>query len=348
MISVKVFGNGAGESILLTLPNQELGVVDCFASNPDETQDNHIYNALNENQNNVAFLCWTHPHDDHSRGLKKIIECFDDRIRKYWLPGNEIINQAFHSLYELDEKADLDHYIIKIYKMLFDIANKNPEKIRWLLSGSTLMDNNEITVKALSPPHGIVSKLKKKFKNDNLASLCWEKYANIIRDKLANSMSISLLIEYGKAKIILGGDTLKKAWKTLYQDEDTNFAKEPIQILKVPHHGSITSYYKNYWEKWTENGNHTHAIITSLGKKLPEENMKRTFNEHTNNCYILDKTEDSFGFDVLDQHILNEQNYFTYDLTDSDSYIESKAILPLSVDEVEFNVFEDGRVERVK
>lgn len=66
--------NSQGESILFFLRTDEgviySGVVDCYTY---KSINKTIDLLKKENIEKIDFLCWTHPHDDHSLGIDKLL-----------------------------------------------------------------------------------------------------------------------------------------------------------------------------------------------------------------------------------------------------------------------------------
>lgn len=76
-----------GESIVFFLRTDGkavyAGLVDCFEY---ESQNMAIELLKNEQLPFFDFVCWTHPHDDHTVGLDKIITEFCDKNTLFWIP----------------------------------------------------------------------------------------------------------------------------------------------------------------------------------------------------------------------------------------------------------------------
>jgi ribonuclease BN (tRNA processing enzyme) len=85
-LSIHVLGSGIGESIIVHLPNGKWGVVDCYASNLSDSSSNQTLSfLLEQGASELEFLCLTHPHFDHYRGLSQLLDAF--RVRYFWRFG---------------------------------------------------------------------------------------------------------------------------------------------------------------------------------------------------------------------------------------------------------------------
>jgi beta-lactamase superfamily II metal-dependent hydrolase len=83
LLKIYVFGSTEGESIVLHLPNGKWGVVDSFASSLKDSATNPAYTILKrESVTELDFLCLTHPHDDHFRGMTQLLTDF--AIKQFW------------------------------------------------------------------------------------------------------------------------------------------------------------------------------------------------------------------------------------------------------------------------
>src|SRR3954452_21250288 len=92
-LGVHVIGAGYGESIVLEMPNGGVGVIDCFAprlkatTRDERLQANPTLGFLVNHlgAHSLAFLAFTHPHEDHGRGLTHLLEEFRDHIGWIWV-----------------------------------------------------------------------------------------------------------------------------------------------------------------------------------------------------------------------------------------------------------------------
>ena len=82
-LAVHVLGAGKGESIVLQLSDGRWGVVDCFAPSSTNAETNPVLRFLRERDvRELEFLCLTHPHDDHYKGMSHLLEAFD--VKYFW------------------------------------------------------------------------------------------------------------------------------------------------------------------------------------------------------------------------------------------------------------------------
>jgi hypothetical protein len=86
LLTIHVIGAGIGESIILELPNGQWGVVDCYASKISDETTNQTLNFLKRRKvETLAFLCLTHPHQDHFRGITHLLNRYKGKLERFWI-----------------------------------------------------------------------------------------------------------------------------------------------------------------------------------------------------------------------------------------------------------------------
>lgn len=178
----------------------------------------------------------THPDMDHLSGLHRL-----------WVENGVTICNFWDTNHRKDlsdddwEKSPYDKSDWDTYQAL-RCRNDNPKVLK-LLRGETadccwVQDGIEI----LSPTSELEELAKEK---DNY-----------------NHLSYVLSIKYGGRRIILGGDATLEAWENILNYYGASALK--ADILKAPHHGSISCFHKEAME--AINPDHT---IVSVGRKIP-------------------------------------------------------------------------------
>ena len=75
-----------GESVVFLVRTDNVvayvGVVDCYQY---DSINKTVEILNNEHIDKIDFLCWTHPHDDHSKGIDAILDHYCDSNTKIWL-----------------------------------------------------------------------------------------------------------------------------------------------------------------------------------------------------------------------------------------------------------------------
>lgn len=208
MLSILFFNVGHGDSIAIKFPDGQWGIID---SNRDKgEQEPNVLKFLKFNKiSKLNFICVTHPHFDHYRGIKEIM-CYCKQVDKLILYG---LNTGCRD--EADSKGNIYGAIIDFMKSKqktsndFIIAQKDMSYF--------VTDN--VSLKFLSP----TDSEKKDFVLKKL-------YLGPREE--ANKLSVVIQIVYAGKRILLCADAAPINW-TYLEPEDIS-----SDIVKLPHHGS--------------------------------------------------------------------------------------------------------------
>ena len=211
-----------GESIVFFLRTDGkiayAGLVDCY----EESSENVALTLLEtENVTHLDFVCWTHPHDDHSIGMDKVLNQYCDEKTLFWLP-------PFISK-DVEECSSTAQ---DVYKMLFQILeSKKKHKMnireasdakvleRLVCHGNSVTNPYIFEIRSFAPDTTLLGTLKVKE-----------------RFHMGNVYSIGLIINIGHFYIVLAGDVENKTIKCI---PDFNFEiNDRIDYIKIPHHSS--------------------------------------------------------------------------------------------------------------
>lgn len=318
-LKVHVINAGYGESIVLELPDGKFGVVDCYAPNLDNPDTNPTRKLLLElGVSELEFVCLTHPHRDHFRGMSHLLEQFD--VKRFWRFGAmsrehlvNLITFLKADARERSDEKDLEsaNDLHRTFQLVASNAKgKNLEiwhvsDIKPLYpmpsasSGATSTGHVEIT--GISPSSDRVERY-----HDSL-SKCFDD-SGALREKAPklshNDVSVALLVRFGSSTVLLCGDVEKENWQTtLTRVTPANLAANAV---KVAHHGSSTGYTDDLWSILCD-GKETIAVITpSLQHKLPTQNAVDHIKAHANavvtTCKDAILFDSSTDYDIWDDY----------------------------------------------
>lgn len=194
------------------------GLVDCYLSKNGDA----IRKILrDEKVDKLDFVCWTHPHDDHTKGLEGIITEYCNASTKFWT--TDIIPEDY-SLYS-DEAKNMYirlkelHLSKDLTKMKIKYAKNSTNMEHLIISG---LQKYNFEIRSFAPDSTILAE----WKVNN-------------RDEVGNTYSIGLIINIGHYNIMLAGDVENQTFKSI-EDEDIEFA---LDYIKVPHHGSPSAAF---------------------------------------------------------------------------------------------------------
>lgn len=194
------------------------GLVDCFKTK----ELNYVEKILVDNKiEKLNFICWTHPDFDHSNGLRDIIQKYVSKETDIWIPegidskeitcSNEV-RKLFEELRRDVVNFDTDYNV-------YSASDKKD-----LLAYNSVcfvkdIDSYPLEMNSYAPNSKIIRK------------------QHYLDRFIKNDRSIFLVIALGDTRIYLTGDIEDETIERI----PSNFLKEHIHIMKIPHHGSDTS-----------------------------------------------------------------------------------------------------------
>lgn len=215
-----------GESILFLIRTSGVenriiysGVIDSFeVDNVNQTQNLMDYFSLEQ----VDFLCWTHPDDDHSIGIDAILD-------KYATKNTRIVYP--YALLEIKQhlKEDAQKLCDSFHNTIMRKKDKNRYKLFGAQSGSLLHsleivnysgETYRLEISALTPAVSIVS------------SQCDNKALD------TNSLSVMLMINFAGINVLLTADVENRTLRFLSEEIEL---PPMLHYVKIPHHGSTGS-----------------------------------------------------------------------------------------------------------
>jgi beta-lactamase superfamily II metal-dependent hydrolase len=243
-VRVTVFYVGDGDSILIRFPDGQLGLVDSnttsWASIPPALK------VIQQSGNKLAFLCMTHPHADHYRGMRQILNSPDIEIGEFWHTMPDVSVVAKHALkspatwgpyQELSRKIDEDY---KDLARILEAASKRA-KIKSLLPRrigdfAHVRTIGGVEIWSLAPSaqatHDYTARLANALATNQK-----------LKQDTANAISAVLLLRFGGQSILLGGDATTQSWLTVLERSHELEKLDLIRssTLKVAHHGAKNS-----------------------------------------------------------------------------------------------------------
>ena len=239
----------------------------------------------------LDLLCWTHPHDDHSKGITILLKKFCDEetnvLYPMYIEANEAdIVKLKHVSQETVHKVLADNRDGK-YKANpigvvsgrydnvdeFDIVNPYDEE-----------DSRRVSIDAITP---ISNKLTK--------------YVNEKKCNDPNELSITLFLEIDGYGFYFGGDTTNE-----HIDDSNKKRMGMCRFVKIPHHSSSTAIHLlNYLPV-----DNLDAVCTTVFKwgrsKLPSLDVVKAYQKYFTNIYSTNK-----GFHQKGNGIIKYEYDFT-------------------------------------
>lgn len=280
-LEVHVFGAAKGESIVLRLPSGEWGVVDCYASSlKDRSTNATLQFLLDRGVDELAFLCMTHPHDDHYRGMSHLLERFP--VRCFWRPST----MTAQRLIQIIEAAKIDaknagdpvavedaNELDRIFRLIKEKkqASGTPAMPKSATTGTQLFpvpvnQDAEFQVWALAP-----STHQTELYETGLAK-CFDESSRLkasLPPSDHNRISMALLVIHGTTRIVLGGDVEAAGWSDVLQE----FGADGLSshAVKISHHGSTNGYADGLWPAFSKQQLPVTFLTSYRTQRLPRK-----------------------------------------------------------------------------
>ncbi|WP_304645440.1 hypothetical protein [uncultured Dubosiella sp.] len=276
-ISIKIHIVGyrkQGESIIFFIKCDEkivyAGLVDYYSL----SELDMVKNILDESGvHHLDCICWTHPDNDHSRGLFKAINKYANESTVIWIPEN-----IFEGELKYSDKCSNES--LKLFAKLKEEAKKKESKY----SVHTVSDKKDLLF--LNPINFLYYNQKIDFKIYSLApSLKMALYEMFNNQYFKNNRSICIAIELGGIRVLLTGDIENRG---IHYIPDHEFSKH-IDLLKIPHHGSSTAS-EMINKIGIDSLNLACATVYRIGKNnLPEINIMEQYKEIAEKVFCTGK-----------------------------------------------------------
>ena len=349
--NVHIFGDGSGETIFLEFANNKIGIVDFGYKNFVKWLDEYI--EKKEEDISIEFLCWTHPHDDHTRYLYELLDYLKEKnliIKNFFrFPFNklrylsELIDIGVEQQRQIMPKLPFNYTGVAKPKYLLDLYNKisnfkhqgviiHAERIQFLseLFKEGFLQEN-LSIHCIAPTEEDIEIYENIFQQVLLEKFPSEDlYPNSNKH---NIISVALNIKFGANNIILGGDVENPAWvHSMAIERGKEYTCCNLSLLKAPHHGSETAYSQENWNNW---GKDFHTAVTTYNKaNLPRHKGLSNIMNHTKNIYVLKDIHKNLLLGDKCKLLIGKMKVQD-DITTS----------PKATNHIKFTIYEDGKIE---
>jgi hypothetical protein len=293
-LSVHVLGAAKGESIVLQLPNGRWGVVDCYARSLNDPETNPTLMFLRESGvEKLEFLCLTHPHDDHYRGMSQVLGEFP--VEYFWHFGaqsaahfKQLVNYLRKEAIRTGDQEAMDNAneYTRIWLEVHSGHKAGKTRLKTSRPGMPLYPvpadpDASFQIVGLAPSDNQAQDYHQTF------AICFDDQGRF-RERLPqshhNRISVGLRIKFGATRIILGGDVERPGWLDVMQEvrgEDL-----AAHLVKVSHHGSENGYCDGLWPCFSAQGK-PYAVITAYASQsLPRSRALELIGGHAQSILL--------------------------------------------------------------
>jgi beta-lactamase superfamily II metal-dependent hydrolase len=226
-LTVLVFGPGVGELVLVRAPPGEWMVIDgCEVAEVGYGQ-----RVLTHYEVRPAVIALTHPHDDHSMGLLKVIDAATPYENKLIWPRIGMVlpcDVGSTGNLQVVEKLYVGGVTERVIGAVEARWHDHPP-CRWDMNRGDEIPLGDARVRVLSPEPARRRKELEKWRKGRLFQ--------------KNPLSTALEIVWGERRVVLGSDLVERPGRGWSH----SLAFEPEipdhDLLKIPHHGSVEALH---------------------------------------------------------------------------------------------------------
>lgn len=294
-IEVRLFGPGYGECAAVHLGENQWIIIDsCIDIKTWNPPVLDYFKAIDVTPNDaVNLIIISHWHDDHIRGLNKIVSA----CPKASICCSSVLTTKEFLAYLLNYRRvmlsssgvnEIDQVLNKTSSVKNAMANRTVLK----LPQKGVAESCIVTT--LSPSDKEYNNFLQQIGTLIPSSKKIKKRAFPLKPK---DTAVAIWIETGDVKILLGSDLEEKGdsesgWSAIVQSSERPQGR--ASIFKIPHHGSSTGHHDNVWSDMMINS--PIALLSPFylaGKVLPTDKDVGRINSLTPKSYITTKHQPS-------------------------------------------------------
>jgi beta-lactamase superfamily II metal-dependent hydrolase len=246
MLTIHVLNVGHGHSAIVEFDNgteTHFGVID--SNLPSGTTEPRALTKLRElGATRLSFVCLTHPHKDHFKGLYKIIQAFDGAIDYFYsCPFGSLIQhpnrlkkfaEKLKAIYKSSEGEPVKEALELLSIVKWAEERTEDGSLGWIECAGdhfTLAPTGfaGISIATILPPN--------KSKGQYIQQI--ERQDGFILGTFReNDISLALELSYGGTVVVLGGDGTVANWRDRRRWERNSDTPINASVVNTPHHGS--------------------------------------------------------------------------------------------------------------
>ncbi|MFZ0960050.1 MAG: MBL fold metallo-hydrolase [Terriglobia bacterium] len=268
-----IFNVGQGDCILLELPGQGWGLVDCHFA-PEQAVPPVLAWLNRLGIKDLEFICLSHPDYDHFKGMMTVIHHVHNNggtVKRFWIfgvmpvrdihrglrqaareakmtsdasPGHRPVITAeevrYHSAREREFAAILRYIADRLKQDERESAKSEAKQdyrrrfsYRRLIGPAHVRTFDDVRLYCLAPTSAAV---------EDYESVLWSNpfSTSPSEERENNCVSVVLGLMFGETIIVLGGDAGKRQWKSVFRalEDVTEHFPTKADFLKTSHHGS--------------------------------------------------------------------------------------------------------------
>ena len=280
-IEITLFGPGYGESIALHIGDGTWVLVDsCIDPSGEPRALRYLTDLGVDPARDVRLVVATHWHDDHIRGMAKLITACSNAV---FCCASVLCRQEFLALvgtYGPHRVPGANSGVRELYEV-FSKLDATTTKPRFALADSRIFLQGACEIWALSPNSAAFLNFLRQV--DSLLPGQGETRRRI-PSLTPNKVSVVLWVNIGDVALLLGSDMEKPGWADILHSTTRPTGK--ASVFKIPHHGSGNADDPGVWQNMLQT--HPWAVLAPWrrgGHTLPRQVDVRRILSCTPNGY---------------------------------------------------------------
>lgn len=242
-IEVTLMGPGYGETVVVHLGDGVWIVVDSCPGHDGRPQALTYLDRLGiDVSRQVRLVVATHWHDDHIRGMAKVVaRC---RAAVFCCSGALREKEFLMAVAALEERepSDVGSGVRELYEV-FRVLQDSKRTAKMALADRTLLRFGGSEVLALSPDD---SRFRDFLRTVGQLVVATPRPKRRMATPRANAVSVVLHVRTGDTEVLLGGDLERGGWEAVLHNENRRQVR--AGIFKIPHHGSGNADEPRVWD----------------------------------------------------------------------------------------------------
>ena len=286
-VEVTLLGPGYGESIVVHIGHGRWIIVDSCINDAREPQAMEYLPAIGvEPRYAVSLIVATHWHDDHIRGMAKLVDaCRDAEFCCAAALRREEFLAAMHALNRRGPFAGSSG-VREMHTVFAGLAERGRQPI-FAIADRRFFANGACEIWSLSPHDDefvrFLNSIGTLFPREGQTK-------TRVRDVSPNHVAVVLWMQVHDVVVLLGADLESRGWVKIIESQGR--PQQRGTAFKVPHHGAASAYEPRVWREMLEPN--PVAVLTPWqrgGHALPTQADMRCILAETESAYLTSRTD---------------------------------------------------------
>ena len=243
-IEVSLFGPGYGECILLHIGKGYWVIADSCLNAESKPSALAYLNSLGiDPAGAVRFVVATHWHDDHIRGMGKLIEICDDAT---FCCASTLCKKEFLTAVGAMESGPVSAAGsgMKEFYTVLELLDRRSSRPRFALANRRIFNQDCCEIWTLSPSdeefEAFLQEIRRLLPSERETK-------RRIPTLTPNRVAVVLLVKIDDTVILLGSDLESHGWLKILESRERPDCK--ASVFKIPHHGSQNAHKDRVWDE---------------------------------------------------------------------------------------------------